>query len=72
MEAVRRWVVKEETQRYIQIDINETSVNRETVVVIAVKGPLGYGELALLIKQVRKIDEKSKYIFFCESLVTTN
>jgi hypothetical protein len=37
-----------------------------------VKGPLGYGELALLIKQVRKIDEKSKYIFFCESLVTTN
>ena len=72
MEAVRSWVVKEETQRYIQIDINETSVNRETVVVIAVKGPLGYGELALLIKQVRKIDEKSKYIFFCESLVTTN
>jgi hypothetical protein len=72
VEAVRRWVVKEETQRYIQIDINETSVNRETVVVIAVKGPLGYGELALLIKQVRKIDEKSKYIFFCESLVTTN
>lgn len=65
MEAVRRWIVKEESQRYIQIDINETSVNRETVVVIAVKGPLGYGELALLIKQIKKIDEKSKYIFFC-------
>lgn len=53
VEAARRWMIKDQSQRYVEININESPVNRESVYIIAIKGPLGYGELALLIKQLR-------------------
>lgn len=48
-EAVK-WSNGEITEEYSIVDVNKSATNRETKLIIAVSGPLGYNELAFLMK----------------------